>query len=90
MIVEYLIESGHRVIGLDLPDAKLHIDPEIFEIIYYGSVSDYEFVLNSLIFLKEVTIPRIREEDRPWCSISFNPSIVHPMGVVTLSISCSG
>ena len=26
----------------------------------------------------------------PWCSISIKPLIVHPLGVVTLSISCSG
>ena len=40
--------------------------------------------------LKEVIKPRITAELRPWCSISFNPEMVIPCGVVTLSISLSG
>lgn len=42
------------------------------------------------IFSNEATSPFIREELKPLCSISFNPTIVHPLGVVTLSISYSG
>ena len=42
------------------------------------------------ILSKEATIPFIREELKPLCSISLRPMMVHPFGVVTLSISCSG
>ncbi len=42
------------------------------------------------IFSNEATIPLISEELKPLCSISFNPTMVHPFGVVTLSISNSG
>lgn len=42
------------------------------------------------ILSKEATMPLIREELKPLCSISFRPTIVHPLGVVTLSISNSG
>ena len=41
-------------------------------------------------FSAEVSIPFIIAELKPLCSISFNPEIVHPSGVVTLSISISG
>jgi UDP-N-acetylmuramyl pentapeptide synthase len=44
----------------------------------------------SLILLKEATNPFINDELNPSCSISFNPVMVQPLGVVTLSISCSG
>ena len=42
------------------------------------------------ILSKEATSPFISDELKPLCSISFNPTIVHPFGVVTLSISNSG
>jgi len=35
-------------------------------------------------------MPLIRAELKPWCSISFNPAMVQPRGVVTRSISDSG
>ncbi len=40
--------------------------------------------------MTEVTIALIMAELNPWCSISFNPAIVIPWGVVTLSISDLG
>ena len=43
-----------------------------------------------LIFFKAALIPRTSEELNPWVSISLNPAIVQPCGVVTLSINCSG
>ena len=36
-------------------------------------------------FSAETTMPRIIAELNPWCSISFNPAIVTPSGVVTES-----
>jgi hypothetical protein len=42
------------------------------------------------ILLNEVSTPRMMELEKPACSISFKPVIVIPLGVVTLSISCSG
>src|SRR5258708_8852796 len=42
------------------------------------------------ILLYDALIPLISEELNPRCSISFNPAIVQPLGVVTLSISSSG
>ena len=44
----------------------------------------------SFIFCNEVFIPLMSEELKPWCSISFSPTMVQPCGVVTLSINCSG
>ncbi len=38
----------------------------------------------------EALIPLISEELKPRCSISFKPTMVQPLGVVTLSISSSG
>src|SRR5689334_5503037 len=43
-----------------------------------------------LAMFEESLMPLIRAELNPWCSISFNPAIVHPFGEVTLSISSSG
>ena len=49
-----------------------------------------EFLYRSAALSAAVTIPLIIAELKPLCSIWFNPEIVHPLGVVTLSTSLSG
>ena len=77
----YLLQSGARGERLNIYDQPTTYLPvnasnvKFDRMVIAYSQADFEF---------------IREELKPWCSISFNPAMVHPFGVVTLSISCSG
>src|SRR5215217_1344629 len=54
------------------------------------NVEQFHFLYSSLAMLADNLMPLIMAELRPWCSISFKPAMVQPLGEVTLSISSSG